>query len=750
MNLTNLLQNTMTSLPLWEASFGVEREALRIIDTQPAISQTDHPRALGNRSFHPYIQTDFSEAQLELITPVCQSSAETIRFLRALTDVTLRSLPENERLWPLSMPPKLTDADIHVAKLASDFERHYREHLATVYGKRIQSLSGIHVNIGFDQLMDHLLAQDSQLEETTLRNALYFKLARQFLRFRFLFTYLFGATPLAEEGLYTSPLDHPVRSLRSSSYGYVNKDDVHFSYESLESFVISVEKAIAQGQLIAEKECYAPVRFRGCPKNRDYLSKGVAYLEFRTFDIDPLNPLGIDQDTLDCVHTLLLGLLFLEESPTDTKTWAQWNETVALSHPLATLPESLQQESHLLLAVLETLSQKANLPQAFTIAINHIKEGLSNPGATIGGRYFHKLEKEDSQEKLALQLANDYYQTNQERPYGLKGFEGMELSTQMLLFDAIQKGLMVTILDEQDQFIQLTYGEHKELVKNGNMTSKDNYVTPLAMENKVVTKKLLAAQNFPVPAGKEFTTPVDAYAYYNQIADQGIVIKPKSTNYGLGISIFKEGSQLEDYQKACDIAFAEDTSILVETYHPGTEYRFFVLDGETIAVLLRVPANVTGDGKHTIAELVAQKNADPLRNSGHRSPLETIQLGEIEHLTLSQANLTPDSIPAEGTTVYLRENSNISTGGDSIDVTDSVHLSYKQLAAQMAKGIGAWVCGVDLIIPDASQPYDGQNAVCLELNFNPMMYMHTYCAQGTGQAITPRILDKLFPELLEN
>ncbi|KXT75919.1 bifunctional glutamate--cysteine ligase GshA/glutathione synthetase GshB [Streptococcus sp. DD12] len=747
MNLTNILQQTIDSLPLWEASFGVEREALRIQDDQARIAQTDHPASLGNRSFHPYIQTDFSEAQLELITPVCQSSAETIRYLRALTDVTLRSLAENERLWPLSMPPKLTDADIHVAKLASDFERHYREHLATVYGKRIQSLSGIHVNIGFDHLINHLLAQDSTSDPRTLRNAFYFKLARQFLRYRYLFTYLFGATPLAEDGLYASPLDHPVRSLRSSSYGYVNKDDVHFSYDSLEAFVTSVEEAIAQGQLIAEKECYAPVRFRGCPKNRDYLAKGVAYLEFRTFDIDPLNPLGIDQDTLDSVHALLLGLLFLEESPTDTQTWAEWNEGVALSHPLAELPDRLQLESHKLLASLDSLAQKMSLPQAFSTALDRIKASLADPKRTIGGRYFQKLQDADSQESLALQLANENYEANQARPYGLKGFEGMELSTQMLLFDAIQKGLTVTLLDETDQFVQLSYGKHTELVKNGNMTSKDNYVTPLAMENKVVTKKLLTAQGFPVPAGREFNSPDEAYAYHQQVAQKGIVIKPKSTNYGLGISIFKDGSKPEDYRKACDIAFAEDTSILVETYHPGTEYRFFVLDGETIAVLLRVPANVVGDGKQTIAQLVAQKNANPLRSSGHRSPLETIQLGDIERLTLSQAGLNPDSVPEPGAIVYLRENSNVSTGGDSIDVTDQMHPSYKQLAAQMAQSIDAWVCGVDLIIPEASQAYDGQNAVCLELNFNPMMYMHTYCAKGPGQAITPRILDKLFPEL---
>lgn len=75
--------------------------------------------------------------------------------------------------------------------------------------------------------------------------------------------------------------------------------------------------------------------------------------------------------------------------------------------------------------------------------------------------------------------------------YALKGYEEMELSTQMLLFDAIQKGIHFEILDEQDQFLKLWHQDHVEYVKNGNMTSKDNYVVPLAMANKTVTKKIL-------------------------------------------------------------------------------------------------------------------------------------------------------------------------------------------------------------------------------------------------------------------
>src|SRR5699024_4913022 len=130
-----------------------------------------------------------------------------------------------------------------------------------------------------------------------------------------------------------------------------------------------------------------------------------------------------------------------------------------------------------------------------------------------------------------------------------------------------------------------------------------------------------------------------------------------------------EPASREAYEEAIDLAFKEDDAVLVEEFAHGTEYRFFVLNGKTEAVLLRVPANVKGNGKNTIRELIDEKNKDPHRGENHRAPLEKIKLGEIEKLMLKQQGYQPDNIPDKGEVVYLRENSNVSTGGDSIDFT---------------------------------------------------------------------------------
>ena len=752
MTINQLLQKLESTSPILQANLGIERESLRV-DRQGQLAHTPHPSCLGARSFHPYIQTDFCEFQMELITPVAKSTTEARRLLGAITDVTGRSIAQDEVLWPLSMPPRIKAQEIQVAQLENEFERHYRNYLAEKYGTKLQAISGIHYNMELGKdLVEALFQESDQTDMIAFKNALYLKLAQNYLRYRWVITYLFGAAPIAEQGFFDQAVPEPVRSFRNSDHGYVNKKEIQVSFDNLEDYVSDIETYIAKGDLIAEKEFYSAVRFRGQKANRSFLDKGITYLEFRNFDLNPFERIGISQTTMDTVHLLILAFLWLDSPENVDQVLAQGhalNEKIALSHPLEPLPDQAMTETKDIIKALDQLVQHFGLGDYHQDLVKQVKTAFADPKQTLSAQLLPYI-KDKSLADFALNKALAYQDYDWTAHYALKGYEEMELSTQMLLFDAIQKGINFDILDEQDQFLKLWHKDHVEYVKNGNMTSKDNYVVPLAMANKTVTKKILADTGFPVPAGDEFTSLEQGLAYYPLIKNKQIVVKPKSTNFGLGISIFQEPASLENYQKALEIAFAEDTAVLVEEFIPGTEYRFFILDGHCEAVLLRVAANVVGDGKHTIRELVAQKNANPLRGHDHRSPLEIIALGDIEQLMLAQQGYTPDDVLPDGKKVNLRRNSNISTGGDSIDVTETMDSSYQELAAAMASSMGAWACGVDLIIPDKTQIASKENprCTCIELNFNPSMYMHTYCAEGPGQAITPKILDKLFPELV--
>lgn len=113
MTINQLLQKLEPTSPILQANFGIERESLRV-DRQGKLAHTPHPSCLGARSFHPYIQTDFCEFQMELITPVAKSTTEARRFLGAITDVAGRSISKDELLWPLSMPPRINAQEIQV------------------------------------------------------------------------------------------------------------------------------------------------------------------------------------------------------------------------------------------------------------------------------------------------------------------------------------------------------------------------------------------------------------------------------------------------------------------------------------------------------------------------------------------------------------------------------------------------------------------------------------------------------------
>jgi len=221
------------------------------------------------------------------------------------------------------------------------------------------------------------------------------------------------------------------------------------------------------------------------------------------------------------------------------------------------------------------------------------------------------------------------------------------------------------------------------------------------------------------------------------------VIKPNSTNFGIGVSLLPAPVGEPDFRRAAAAAFEHDEVVLVEEPIPGREYRFLVIGDVVRAVLTREPAHVDGDGRHTIAELIQEKNGNPLRGKGYRTPLERIVLGAEERGYLEEQGLALTMIPAQGTRVYLRRNSNISTGGDSFDVTDVGHPGYRDLALAAAAAVGARICGVDMMVGDLdSEPTDDGYAV-IELNFNPALHIHDFPYSGENRRVERHVLDLL-------
>ena len=760
MNIATIIKDNELQSLFTEGNFGIEKEGLRTTTTDQ-LAMTDHPHVLGSRLYHPYLLTDFSEAQPEIITPVQPSLKLTFNWLEALHDVLHRSMKQEEYVWPNSMPNLLPDEDdIPIVRYNDPDAIRYRQHLADSYGKKKQTISGIHFNFSFSKKFIEVIFQKQTNFQTKreLQNELYIKLSGNFLKYEWLLLYLFGASPYANSDFYNSksgrllkkPTDY-VRSLRNSSFGYHNHDEVIVDYNSVESYVNDIENFVETGHLSEEREFYGNARLRGKEESlREMLESGVQYVEFRSFDLNPLDRLGISYEQGCFYHLFFLYMVWIEKKATKAEIIEGQEKMLNTADENPYQKSAYQKEG---LAVLEGMLEMVNdlsLNDEFEELIHEAQEKFYHPEKTLSARVADQIEEEGY---LAFnhQLGLKYKTYSTERPYVLNGFEDMELSTQLLMYDAIELGVEVEVLDRADQFLKLSHEETVEYVKNGNMTSKDTTISHFIMENKTVTKKILAEAGFNVPGGGEYHSKKEALNHYLDYQGQAIVIKPKSTNYGIGISVFKKYPDKASYKEALDIAFQEDDTVLVEEFVAGTEYRFFVLNDEVGAVLLRVPANVTGDGKSSIGELIDRKNEDPLRGADHRAPMAYIEKGSIETLMLREQGLTFEDIPKEGQTVYLRENSNISTGGDSIDFTKEMDESYNAIAVEIAKALEVKVTGIDLIIPDYKTPSTKENPgySCIEANFNPAMNMHAYVTKGEGRRLTKGILNMLFPDLVQ-
>ncbi|MDB5930331.1 MAG: glutamate-cysteine ligase [Polaromonas sp.] len=338
----------LTSEQLKGMRRGIEKESLR---AQPsgALALTPHPASLGSALTHPSITTDFSESQVELVTGAHASPEAALEELTQLHQFTYHALKEtgDEMLWVSSMPCGLpTDETIPIARFGSSnvgrAKSVYRMGLSHRYGRRMQTISGIHYNWSLPGVTSEQ----------------YFGLIRNFRRHAFLLLYLFGASPAvcssfvagrqhALEKLTDTTMYMPHgTSLRMGRLGYQSdaQASLAVSYNSLEGYGASLQDALSRpypayetvgirnpggdyNQLATtllqiENEFYGTIRPKRVIRQGErplhaLRERGVEYIEVRLMDLDPFEPVGINAQTMRFIDVFLLHCL-LSSSPPDT------------------------------------------------------------------------------------------------------------------------------------------------------------------------------------------------------------------------------------------------------------------------------------------------------------------------------------------------------------------------------------------------------------------------------------------------
>jgi glutamate--cysteine ligase len=341
---------------------GVEKESLRV-DARGRLSQLPHPKGLGSALTHQFITTDYSEALLEFVTPAYAANWETLQFLCDLHQFTYAQI-DPELLWAASMPclmeeehqiPIAVYGDSNVGRMKTI----YRVGLGHRYGRKMQTISGIHFNYS---LPEKFWPAFKDLERpgadvNALRSEMYMGLVRNYRRWGWLILYLFGASPALCKSFHREQLAGLqdldgkswygpfATSLRMSDLGYQNKSQAHLrvSANSLEEYIDELSRAIStpssayqkigvkvEGEyrqlnanvLQIENEYYSTVR----PKRRAETGErptlalrraGVEYIEVRALDVNLFHPIGVGQVQTRLLEAFLIYCMLMDSPPID-------------------------------------------------------------------------------------------------------------------------------------------------------------------------------------------------------------------------------------------------------------------------------------------------------------------------------------------------------------------------------------------------------------------------------------------------
>lgn len=417
----NNIKRIITSEELLKGNFGFEKEGLRIDETGH-LSITPHPEVFGNKLTNPYITTDFSESQVEIITPPFDSIREAYHCLTFLVDIVNTSIPDDQYIWNQSLPCILPDKNmIPLAEYEGkegEKSRNYRINLAKKYGTKKQMISGIHYNFSLNEDTIKKLHSccDKDISYKNFKNEIYLKITRNYLRLKWFIIYLTGATPAAHETFtkeciklmehHDSEGGHYSEygvSFRNSRLGYKNLVALYPRYDNINNFVNDVNGYIDEGLLSEAKELYTQIRLK--PKDPSkYLDSlkedGIAYLEVRSIDINPFDKCGLSLPEAKFVHLFLIYLLLKDENE-----YPNW-QSEGLCNEETTAEKGFDSNTLLMkdgknvkiidwaneiIVEMEELNKDMKLEREELIQF--VKERINNPDKTLAKQLIEIIEK---------------------------------------------------------------------------------------------------------------------------------------------------------------------------------------------------------------------------------------------------------------------------------------------------------------------------------------------------------------------
>ncbi|MFM7407857.1 MAG: cyanophycin synthetase [Cuspidothrix sp.] len=316
---------------------------------------------------------------------------------------------------------------------------------------------------------------------------------------------------------------------------------------------------------------------------------------------------------------------------------------------------------------------------------------------------------------------------------------------------ALQIGAVVLVEPEYELVGHITFQNGKKSVFNHAKLNINGFASAELAKDKAYSNFFLKQFGYKVTEGKTFFNDhlcaklahprnIDDGFKYAEKLGFPVIVKP--LNMSQGILVTKVHNQTEYYHVAKKI-FQIKPELIVEKFYSGNDYRVLVLDNEIMAAYQRIPLFVVGDGKSNILELLQQKQ-EKFRNMGRKNIIKFDDFRISQKL--QHQNLTLDSVISENDIVYLLDSANLSSGGEAVDFSESIHPNFQKLTINITKDIGLRLAGVDILTDDITSPTIDYTLI--EVNGSPGLNHYAASSEIAAQRVENLYLKIL--KILEN
>jgi GNAT-family acetyltransferase (TIGR03103 family) len=310
------------------------------------------------------------------------------------------------------------------------------------------------------------------------------------------------------------------------------------------------------------------------------------------------------------------------------------------------------------------------------------------------------------------------------------GLEDLNPYARIIAEEALRRGVRVEVTDAEWGEMRLSVGGRTVVTRE----SLSEFTTAVAMsrcDDKRVTRRIMERAGVRVARGALAREDEldDALALMREVGD--LVVKPARGEQGRGITVgVHDETGLE---RAAGLALQFCPDVLVEELVQGDDLRVIVIDRAVVAAAVRRPAEIVGDGRHTVTELIRSTSRRRERATGGES---SIPLDDVTAEVVGESGYGMDDVPPSGERIRVRRTANLHTGGTIEDVTHLLHPEIAQAAVRAAEALGIPLTGLDFMVPDVTGP----EYVFIEANERPGLANHE------PQPVVARFVDLLFPE----